>query len=56
MKTTPSKKHQAFTIIESCLMILALIVFSVILYSVVKKDYLTPPSPGSASETAPKAS
>ena len=56
MKTTQSNKHHAFTIIESCLMIVALLVFSVILYSVVKKDYLTPTSPGPASETAPKAS
>lgn len=35
-------RGRAFTIIESLLMIIALLAFSVVVYSVYKKDFLTP--------------
>lgn len=43
-KRKPSLPH-GFSLIEAALMIVALVIFSMVLYAVVKKDYFKPSPP-----------
>jgi Tfp pilus assembly protein PilV len=58
--TRPHPVNRGFSLIEALLMIVTLLVFSIVVYAVIKKDYLQPQQPAAhtpapaADQAAPK--
>jgi hypothetical protein len=56
MKTQHSPRHPSgFTAIEAFFMIIALVLFSLVAYSIYKKDFMQPSADKPATSVAPKA-